>query len=242
MDKVIKHRILIGIFLFLLIIGNSFVFSNQHSVYANKKGKELNIPDDIVDPGPVLPEHLIDPQINKISNNNKGITINWKKVKDADGYRIQRKSGKGKWKDLKIINKTQYTDTTVKNGENYQYRIYAYVASSVDFIESPGTKSITKKLLHLKVSSINSKKTSKNKGYHISWKKNSKADGYKVQISKSKDFKKNYYSRKISSAKKIYVNINNLKKNKTFYIRVCAYKCNGKNTYYSAWSNIKKIK
>lgn len=38
-----------------------------------------------------------------ILNTNKGIKVQWKKVNNAHGYRIQRKLGNSKWKDLKIL-------------------------------------------------------------------------------------------------------------------------------------------
>ena len=78
-----------------------------------------------------------------------GIKIQWKKVENADGYRIQRKTGKDKWKDLKILKKNKYTDNAVRNGQNYRYRVYAYAVNSVDFIENTGIKSITKNFLYL---------------------------------------------------------------------------------------------
>ena len=137
------------------------------------------------------------------------------------GYRIQRKLGNSKWKDLKILKENQYTDKTVENGKKYQYKIYAYASNSIDFIESTGTKSITKKILYLKAPVISNIKKSQNTRYKIVWKKNKKADGYKIQISTSKKFKK---------------------KKKSYYVRIRAYKVDGKQLHYSAWSNIKILK
>ena len=158
-----------------------------------------NWPEDIIDPGPALPQYLSAPKIMNILNTNKGIKVQWKKVNNAHGYRIQRKLGNSKWKDLKILKENQYTDKTVENGKKYQYKIYAYASNSIDFIESTGTKSITKKILYLKAPVISNIKKSQNTRYKIVWKKNKKS----------------------------------------YYVRIRAYKVDGKQLHYSAWSNIK---
>lgn len=233
----------------LCIVGTSMIFI-QHNVSAKeettdstnmirKDNIECEFPEDIVEPGPELPEYLYPPKIEKITNVTNGIKIQWKKVKDADGYRIQRKTGKSKWKNLKISKKNEYTDHTVKNGKDYKYRIYAYAANSVDSIESTGTKSITKKFLHLEVPLINYGKKSRRR-CKISWKQNKKADGYNIQTSTSKQFKGSAI-KKIKTKRKSSTNIG-IYKNKFYYVRVRAYKMDGKNIYYSAWSKMKLIK
>ena len=169
-----------------------------------------------------------------------GIKIQWKKVENADGYRIQRKTGKDKWKDLKILKKNKYTDNAVRNGQNYRYRVYAYAVNSVDFIENTGIKSITKNFLYLQVPSIKYSKKSRKTRCKISWKQNKKADGYNLQISTSKQFKKPVI-KKIKGKRKSTTNIN-IHKNKSYYVKVRAYKMDAGKTYYIAWSYIKMIK
>lgn len=68
------------------------------------------------------------PEISGISENSKGIKLQWKQVKGATGYVIQRYDS-GKWVTKKSITGTKtcsYTDTTVKKGKTYKYRIAAY--------------------------------------------------------------------------------------------------------------------
>lgn len=201
-----------------------------------------NWPEDIIDPGPALPQYLSAPKIMNILNTNKGIKVQWKKVNNAHGYRIQRKLGNSKWKDLKILKENQYTDKTVENGKKYQYKIYAYASNSIDFIESTGTKSTTKKILYLKAPVISNIKKSQNTRYKIVWKKNKKADGYKIQISTSKKFKNNKSKIKEISTYKFNPKIYGMKKKKSYYVRIRAYKVDGKQLHYSAWSNIKILK
>ena len=52
-------------------------------------------------------------------------------------------------------------------------------------------KALQKKILYLKAPVISNIKKSQNTRYKIVWKKNKKADGYKIQISTSKKFKNN---------------------------------------------------
>ena len=230
MKKFIKYGSIVVISLVILISCN--VNSYDCDVFAEEKNEEQNTetdiicnwPEDIIDPGPALPQYLSAPKIMNILNTNKGIKVQWKKVNNAHGYRIQRKLGNSKWKDLKILKENQY-------------KIYAYASNSIDFIESTGTKSITKKILYLKAPVISNIKKSQNTRYKIVWKKNKKADGYKIQISTSKKFK----IKEISTYKfnpKIY----GMKKKKSYYVRIRAYKVDGKQLHYSAWSNIKILK
>ena len=210
----------------LITVAQNNVSAKEKTADSNnvtrKDNQEYNFPEDIIEPGPELPMYLYPPSIEKITNTMNGIKIQWKKVENADGYRIQRKTGKDKWKDLKILKKNKYTDNAVRNGQNYRYRVYAYAVNSVDFIENTGIKSITKTRCK------------------ISWKQNKKADGYNLQISTSKQFKKPVI-KKIKGKRKSTTNIN-IHKNKSYYVKVRAYKMDAGKTYYSAWSYIKMIK
>lgn len=76
-------------------------------------------------------------------------------------------------------------------------------------------------------------------------------DGYKIQYSTSKKFKKAKTITIKSTKKKLNKKIKKLKKGKTYYIRVRAYRIydpsqygstDSKETFYSKWSKTKKIK
>lgn len=69
--------------------------------------------------------------VKSISNKNRGkLTLSWKKVSDAKGYEIYRKIGKtGKYKKIKTVTKNstvKYTNTKLKKGTAYYYRIRSY--------------------------------------------------------------------------------------------------------------------
>ena len=188
MRTILKKGFILMISLFiagnLITVAQNNVSAKEKTADSNnvtrKDNQEYNFPEDIIEPGPELPMYLYPPSIEKITNTMNGIKIQWKKVENADGYRIQRKTGKDKWKDLKILKKNKYTDNAVRNGQNYRYRVYAYAVNSVDFIENTGIKSITKNFLYLQVPSIKYSKKSRKIRCKISWKQNKKADGYTV--------------------------------------------------------------
>lgn len=71
-----------------------------------------------------------------------------------------------------------------------------------------------------------------------SWKKVSGADGYQVCYSTSKKWKKK--TQKLTANRK--VEIKRLKRKKTYYFRVRAYRKDGAGKVYGAWSNTKKIR
>lgn len=87
-----------------------------------------------------------------------------------------------------------------------------------------------------KVSAIKLK--SKKKSVTVSWKKVSGAAGYQVCYSTSKKWKK----QKQKLVRKNKVTVKGLKKKKTYYFRVRAYRVEGTKKRYGAWSAVKKVK
>lgn len=102
---------------------------------------------------------------------------------------------------------------------------------------------LTKKLLPKsklrlgKVSISSLKNSAKNRTY-LKLKKVNGATRYEIQISTSKKFTKP----KKTTGKALSYTIKNLKKKKTYYIRVRAVVTSGKKTAYGSWSSVKKIK
>ena len=83
-------------------------------------------------------------------------------------------------------------------------------------------------------------KSSKKRTMTVRFKKIKKAAGYQICYSRNKKWKK---AKKIivkaSSSKKT---IKKLKRKKTYYVRVRAYRKSGKKKLYGAWSAVKKVK
>lgn len=183
--------------------------------------------------------------ISKLENVSSGVSITWKKVSDASGYIVYRKtSGSSKWvkiKTLKGAGKIRYTDKAVKtkNGKTYAYQVVTYKdAKGYARVTSVSKqKSITRLVAptKLKVSNVKGKKL------QVRWKKQSKITGYQIQYSTSKTFAKGNKVVKVSksAAKKT---IAKLKKGKTYYVRIRTYTKNKTGTSYSAWSGKKTVK
>ena len=85
---------------------------------------------------------------------------------------------------------------------------------------------------------LTSAKNGKGKKLTVKWKKVTGAKGYQLQYAMNKKFKK----KKSVQTKKPKYTIKKLKKKKTYYIRVRAYKMNGKKKVYGKWSTVKKVK
>jgi len=74
----------------------------------------------------------------------------------------------------------------------------------------------------------------------VSWSKVSNAKGYRIAYSTNKNFKKNSTKYKTTTATK--ASLAKLEKNKTYYVKICAYKVVDGKRVYGTYSNVKKIK
>lgn len=75
----------------------------------------------------------------------------------------------------------------------------------------------------------------------VKWKKIS-CNGYQILVSTDKKFKKNKKSFSVNSAKTIKKTIKPWKGNRTYYVKVRAYRKSGKTKVYGTYSKVKKIK
>ena len=99
------------------------------------------------------------------------------------------------------------------------------------------TKSIKKKTF--KISSLKAAK----KALTVKAAAQAEMKGYQVQYPTSKKFtKKTTKTVKVATKKKLNKKIKGLKSGKKYYVRVRAYKMNGKKTVYSAWTAKKSVK
>ncbi len=111
------------------------------------------------------------------------------------------------------------------------------------------TKSSNRKTISKKVTNSNTKrpgkvkityrKNKKSRKVLLKWKKVSGAKGYQLQYALNKKFTKKKKSKLTKKRKYI---VTKLKKKKTYYFRVRAYKLNGKKKVYGKWSKVKKVK
>ena len=97
---------------------------------------------------------------------------------------------------------------------------------------------VQKKKIKVGKVKIKSAKNKKKQKLLLQWGKIKNAKGYQLQYALNKKFKK----KKSIQTKKTKYTIKKLKKKKTYYIRVRAYKMNGKKKVYGKWSTVKKVK
>ena len=94
-----------------------------------------------------------------------------------------------------------------------------------------GKKTLSKVILQVP-------KNKKGRKLVVRWNAVKDVKGYQLQYALNKKFKK----KKSVQTKKTKYTIKKLKKKKTYYIRVRAYKMNGKKKVYGRWSTVKKVK
>ena len=82
----------------------------------------------------------------------------------------------------------------------------------------------------------------KTKTVKVTWKKDTRATGYQIQLSSSSKFKSGNKPHNINSNRTVSKKITKLKKNKTYYVRVRSYKIVSEKKYYGSWSGSKKVR
>lgn len=82
-------------------------------------------------------------------------------------------------------------------------------------------------------------KSNKNKKAVVTWKKQNKVAGYQLQYSKDSKFKSKL---KAKTAKNNKMTLKSLTNNNIYYIRVRAYRTDGKKKVYGKWSKVVKVK
>lgn len=139
--------------------------------------------------------------------------------------------------------------TTYSNGNNTttealtttaSNNVYTTAASSKEgaMTEASGKKVTAPKRTTIKIAEMK-KKTKKVK---VTFKKVQGAKGYKVQISKTRKFKKALVTKTVKSAKAAIKN-KKLQNTKKLYVRVKAYVLDGKKKVWAKqWSKVKKVK
>lgn len=104
------------------------------------------------------------------------------------------------------------------------------------------TTSKPKPKVSVSKTSVRSVKSKKKGTLEVTWKKNSKVTGYQVQYSTDSKFKKYNKTVKVKKYKTTSCSIKKLKSRKNYHVRIRSYKTVKGKTYYSSWSNTKKIK
>ncbi|MEF2852338.1 MAG: leucine-rich repeat protein [Lachnospiraceae bacterium] len=172
-------------------------------------------------------------KLKSVSNTASGIKVTWSKVNQAGGYYIYRKTGTSKtWQKIATIKKgstVSYVDKkSLVNGTQYTYMVKAYKGSSV----GTGTTLKTVRLAAPVITSC----TSRSRAITLKWKKSSNVTGYEIRYTIGSSSK----TIRVKNKAAVKSVIKNLKKGKTYTVRMRTYKTVSKKTYYSTWSAAKK--
>lgn len=171
------------------------------------------------------------------------ITLSWKEISNADGYRVYRYNSENKKYELldevEGNKETTYTDKKLTSGKNYYYKVKAYkkiknntyLGSYSDSLKTcPRPKKTEVKL-----------STPRSASVRISWKDIKYASGYEVYRSTSKGGKYTKVST-IKDGDKIKYTNYGLSKKKVYYYKVRSYKMVDKKKIYSYFSDIVNIR
>lgn len=170
------------------------------------------------------------------------VTLKWTKVSGSKGYKVYQYNAKTKKYSLvKSVSAktTSYKVSKLKAGTNYKFQVASYMADNGKDITVQSDK-LSTATKPAKSSKVTVKKASKTTA-KVTWKKVTGATGYKVYMSTSKKGSYKVVST-VKGATKVTYTKENLKKNKTYYFKVRAYKSvNGKNLY-SGYTSAVKVK
>lgn len=180
-------------------------------------------------------------QITKLNLDTRGVStlvLTWKKVQGASGYDIYRLDTKSdKYVYRATTNTNTYKDKELKSATNYYYKVkpYKVVKGKKKYGDYSNKLKATTKPCTPKVNLESDLNTS----FIVTWTNtSSRNSGYKVYMSTSKNGKYNLIGNTSDKSFKV----DNLERNKTYYVKVRAYRTvDGKNIYGS-YSDIKSIK
>lgn len=181
--------------------------------------------------------------LTDISNTARGIALKWKKVSGISGYYIYRKSAADPtWRCLKQVTSastTSATDTKAVQGEQYTYQIIPYKKSSGQ--KYKGSAANEKTMIRMKRMNAPTLKNIGSRSVRVYWKSAKAAEGYQIRYSLKKNMSSSK-TMKVTSPQQLTATISRLKKNKTYYVQIRAWKRTGNGTACGPWSSKKSVR
>ena len=181
--------------------------------------------------------------LTDISNTARGIALKWKKVSGISGYYIYRKSAADPtWRCLKQVTSastTSATDTKAVQGEQYTYQIIPYKKSSGQ--KYKGSAANEKTMIRMKQMNAPTLKNIGSRSVRVYWKSAKAAEGYQIRYSLKKNMSSSK-TMKVTSPQQLTATISRLKKNKTYYVQIRAWKRTGNGTACGPWSSKKSVR
>lgn len=163
------------------------------------------------------------------SVSSSSITLSWKSVKSATGYKISKyNSSEKKWETVLTTRNTSAKISKLSSALTYKFRVTAYrKTEKAVYYGDYVSLSVSTKPNAPVISSVKRSGTK----LTVNLKKVTRADGYEVSISTDKNFKS--ISERVAS-NKTTITLSGLKKSTKYYVRVRSYyEVNGKRIYSS---------
>ena len=185
------------------------------------------------------------------SVSGKAIKVSWNADGTAAGYKIYRKANGGAYKSVNTITSAttlNWTDTSVKKGTYYTYKVVPYITSNGTTSNGTGVVTSSVKLAG-KIAKVTNVKVKKNTSYNtVSWKKNSLATGYQVYRKAGSGSYKlvktttsaSYKDKSVSNGKKYTYKIKAYYKNYTYNANKGKYTSKNVTSIYSKIASVKR--
>ncbi|MBO5372538.1 MAG: N-acetylmuramoyl-L-alanine amidase [Lachnospiraceae bacterium] len=180
------------------------------------------------------------PEISMLkSQSNKAMVIGWDILSNVSGYEVYRAtSEKGTYKCLATLDgttTTTYTDTTVKAGKLYYYKIRAWGKNGNTMIYSDYSAPVYGRTA--KTPGKPTVKSQDSNTLRISWKAVENVSGYVIQRASSKAGKYKKIAT-ITDAQTTSYDDTTVKTGKTYYYRIRSYNYNYEVKGYSGYSKV----
>jgi len=172
------------------------------------------------------PSKPVKPVSRKLTVKVKNVTYNGKAQKPA----VTVYAGKKKLS-------SKYYTVSYKNNKNVGYGTVV-VKGKGSYGKYSGTAAFK---INLKKTKLSSAKSTKKKTFTATWRKTGGNSGWQVQYSTNKKFRSGVRTVNLK-ADNTKLTVRKLRSRKNYYVRIRSYKKVGKQTWYSGWSNVKRVR
>ena len=172
------------------------------------------------------PSKPVKPVSRKLTVKVKNVTYNGKAQKPA----VTVYAGKKKLS-------SKYYTVSYKKNKNVGYGTVV-VKGKGRYGKYSGTAAFK---INLKKTKLSSAKSTKRKTFTTTWKKTGGNSGWQVQYSLNKKFRSGVRTVNLK-ANNTKLTVRKLRSRKNYYVRIRSYKKVGKQTWYSDWSNVKRVR
>lgn len=182
--------------------------------------------------------------LKKKSSTTDAVKVSWNFVKTAAGYQVQRSNNGGKqWESTHEIDDpatTIHTFNYLESARPYKFRVRYWVeAPNGRLYYAPWSKTLSAPTIPR--STTLSKLTAGKKAFKAQWKKCVRNTGFQLEYALKADFSKTKRVA-VKDANTLTATVKKLTSGKVYYVRVRTYRTINNTNYFSAWSNVKKVK